>query len=157
MFLTLLHCINRKLREECNGTTEIVWPQSHNDFEKWEPDARRRARPVLRERGGEIPPRHSPRDQFIPFASNMQKQSPTASIIDEGHKLLLWFDPDREDELYHVLDDPEEKDNLLHQKPELASALKRRLMNWLASARHSYEEGDYPGYTRQGRFIKTEE
>ncbi len=30
------------------------------DFEKWEPDARRRARPVLRERGGEIPPRHSP-------------------------------------------------------------------------------------------------
>ena len=36
-----------------------------NDFEKWEPDARRRARPVLRERGGEIPPRHSPiRKQF---------------------------------------------------------------------------------------------
>ncbi len=100
---------------------------------------------------------HWARDRFIPFASNLQKQSPTASIIDEGHRLLLWFDPDRQDELYHLWDDPGEKQNLIHQKPELASALKRKLMGWLVSARHSYEKGDYPGYTRQGRFIKTEE
>ena len=37
-----------------------VSERCHNELEKWEPDARRRARPVLRERGGEIPPRHSP-------------------------------------------------------------------------------------------------
>jgi hypothetical protein len=29
--------------------------------EQWEPDDARVSRPVLRERGGEIPPRHSPR------------------------------------------------------------------------------------------------
>ncbi len=97
------------------------------------------------------------RDRFIPFASNMHKQSPTASIIDEDHKLLLWFSPDRENELYHLWDDPGEKKNLIHQKPELVSTLKRKLMDWLVSAHHSYEKGDYPGYTRQGRFIKTEE
>ncbi len=97
------------------------------------------------------------RDRFIPFASNLQMQSPTASIIDEGHKLLLRFDPDRADELYHLWDDPGEKKNLIHQKPDLASTLKRKLMDWLVSARHSYEKGDYPGYKRQGRFIKTEE
>ena len=28
--------------------------------EQWEPDDARVSRPVLRERGGEIPPRHSP-------------------------------------------------------------------------------------------------
>jgi hypothetical protein len=28
--------------------------------EQWEPDDTRVSRPVLRERGGEIPPRHSP-------------------------------------------------------------------------------------------------
>jgi len=36
-----------------------VSERCHSELEKWEPDARRRARPLLGERGGEIPPRHS--------------------------------------------------------------------------------------------------
>jgi arylsulfatase A-like enzyme len=45
-------------------------------------------------------------DRFIPFASDMQRQSPSASIISQGHKLLLWFDKNKPDELYHLQDDP---------------------------------------------------
>ena len=36
------------------------WPCSMEKAEQWEPDDARVSRPVLRERGGEIPPRHSP-------------------------------------------------------------------------------------------------
>ncbi|MGK0239364.1 MAG: hypothetical protein ACI92G_002839, partial [Candidatus Pelagisphaera sp.] len=31
--------------------------------------------------------------------------------------------------------------------------LKKELLNWLQSARHSYEDGDYPDYEKQGHFI----
>lgn len=95
------------------------------------------------------------RDKFIPFASNMQKKSPTASIISQGHKLLLWFDEDKGDELYSVMDDPSEVTNLLEAKPELASLLREELMGWLDSAEHSFHQGDYTGYEPQGRFIET--
>ena len=94
------------------------------------------------------------RRKFIPFASSMQKRSPTASIIDKNHKLLLWLGTNKEDELYHLHNDPREQNNLNHRKPELAAALKKKLMNWLKSAHHSYKSGDYPGYTQQGTFIK---
>ena len=96
------------------------------------------------------------RDKFIPFASNMQRLSPSASIIDQGHKLLLWFDSKKEDELYALQEDRAEQRNLFAEKPELANALKTKLMTWLTSARNSYEIGDYPGYEKQGRFIREE-
>jgi arylsulfatase A-like enzyme len=94
------------------------------------------------------------RDRFIPFASQMQKLSPKASIVHKNHKLLLWFDSDKGDELYSIHNDPSESNNLIRQKPELAADLKQELLNWLQSARHSYEGGDYPHYEKQGHFIK---
>jgi len=93
------------------------------------------------------------RDRFIPFASQMQKLSPKASIVHKNHKLLLWFDSEKGDELYAIHDDPDESDNLIDQKPELATELKQELLTWLRSARHSYERGDYPNYEKQGDFI----
>jgi arylsulfatase A-like enzyme len=94
-------------------------------------------------------------DRFIPFASDMQrKQSPSASIISQGHKLLLWFDRNKPDELYHQQDDPGEQHNLISERKELAGELRTKLITWLKSARHSYESGDYPGYKRQGTFIR---
>ena len=95
-------------------------------------------------------------DRFIPFASNLRgKQSPSASLISQGHKLLLWFDKNRPDELYHLQDDPEEQTNLINERKALASDLRTQLVTWLKSARHSFEQGDYPGYEQQGRFIPT--
>ena len=95
-------------------------------------------------------------DRFIPFASNLRPmQSPSASIISQGHKLLLWFDKNKPDELYHLQNDPGEQNNLIGERKELANELRTKLTTWLKSARHSYERGDYPGYQRQGRFIQT--
>lgn len=97
-------------------------------------------------------------DRFIPFASDvLRKQSPSASIIGDGHKLLLWFDKSKPDELYDLNDDPAEQRNLIGEKQELAEKLRSKLISWLQSARHSYERGDYPGYECQGRFISTPE
>ena len=95
-------------------------------------------------------------DRFIPFASKLRgKQSPSASIISQGHKLLLWFDEDKADELYHLQKDPGEQKNLISEQKQLAKELRSILIGWLKSARRSYEHGDYPGYQRQGRFIPT--
>jgi hypothetical protein len=85
----------------------------------------------------------------------MQKKSPTASIIGHGHKLLVWFDRAKEDELYHLSNDPGEDNNILHENPRLAATLRKELLGWLESARHSYEMGDYPKHQQQGRFIET--
>lgn len=95
------------------------------------------------------------RKAFIPFASNLQKLSPTAGILDGDYKFMFWIGSDKPDELYHIYDDPGEKHNLVKQKPELAAEHKKKLDNWLASARHSYEKGDYPGYQKQGDFLPT--
>jgi hypothetical protein len=38
----------------------------------WEPDEPRGSRPVLRERGGETPPRHSPEGRRYEFKSNVK-------------------------------------------------------------------------------------
>jgi arylsulfatase A-like enzyme len=93
-------------------------------------------------------------DRFIPFASDLRrKQSPSASIVSEGHKLLLWFDEDKPDELYHLENDPGEERNLIGEQKELADELRTKLITWLKSARNSYQHGDYSGYQRQGRFI----
>jgi hypothetical protein len=95
-------------------------------------------------------------DRFIPFASDLRrKQSPTASIISQGHKLMLWLDPNKPDELYHLENDPGEKINLIETEKKLASELRMKLISWLKSARNSYLRGDYSGYQKQGRFIAT--
>lgn len=93
------------------------------------------------------------RERFIPFASAMQSKSPTASIISEGHKLLFWMDDDKPDELYDIQADASESRNLVFAEPVIAARLRTELLTWLESAKDSYENGDYPGYTKQGRFI----
>jgi arylsulfatase A-like enzyme len=93
------------------------------------------------------------REKFIPFASQMQKKSPSASIIQGEYKLLLWPNGEKEDELYHLNNDPGETNNLARLELELAASLKEQLQSWLKSARQSYEEGDYPGYEKQGNFV----
>ncbi|MBI24999.1 MAG: N-acetylgalactosamine-6-sulfatase [Roseibacillus sp.] len=95
------------------------------------------------------------RTKFIPFASQMQKQSPKASIIQGDHKLLLWMDGKKPDELYHLHNDPGEQNNLARQNQKLAASMEKSLKAWLVSARHSYEKGDYPNYDKQGIFIRT--
>ena len=95
------------------------------------------------------------RSKFIPFASSMQKKSPSASIISKGYKLLLWFDKTKSDELYQIKNDASEMNNLIHVETEVAASLRQELMAWLDSANNSYENGDYPGYVKQGDFIKT--
>ncbi len=94
------------------------------------------------------------RETFIPFASAVQSKSPTASIVSGGHKLLLWMDDDKPDELYDIQADASESRNLVYDEPAIAARLRTELLGWLESAEDSYEKGDYPGYTKQGRFIK---
>ena len=96
------------------------------------------------------------RDKFIPFASNMRRDSPKAAIIDRGYKLCRWLDGVHEDELFDIHNDPKESQNLIRQKPELAARMKGLLNEWIESARHSYEHGDYPGYVKQGNFLETQ-
>ena len=91
---------------------------------------------------------------LVPAGTRCGRQSPTVSIISKGHKLLLWLGQDKEEELHHLQEDPRERNNRISQKPELAAGMKEELQGWLKSARHSYEKGDYPGYIKQGRFIK---
>ena len=69
---------------------------------------------------------------------------------------MLWFDKAKLNELYHIKNDASEKNNLMNVETEVAASLRGELMAWLDSARKSYEYGDYPGYTKQGNFIKTE-
>ena len=45
--------------------------------------------------------------------------------------------------------------NLINMEAEVADSLRQELMAWLDSANNSYENGDYPGYAKQGIFIKT--
>jgi arylsulfatase A-like enzyme len=97
------------------------------------------------------------RDRFIPFASNMQRASPSAAIIDNNYKLLVWLGTNKPDELYHLHQDPAEKTNLTTTEPELAATMKRQLSAWLKSARNSFDKGDYPGYETQGRFVRAAE
>ena len=90
----------------------------------------------------------------IPFASRLRKDSPPAAIIHKGYKLLMWLDENREDELYHLQEDPREQTNLVQEKQEIANLLRTTYLDWLNSARHSYQQGDYPNYQPQGRFIE---
>ncbi|MFT5498595.1 MAG: hypothetical protein ACI9TH_004010, partial [Kiritimatiellia bacterium] len=46
-------------------------------------------------------------------------------------------------ELYDLLADPEEKDNLIAQHPEVAAGMQRQLKAWVASCAHSSEGEDY--------------
>ncbi|MDA8527298.1 sulfatase-like hydrolase/transferase [Opitutaceae bacterium] len=94
------------------------------------------------------------RDKFIPFASNVKANTPKAAIVHQGYKLCLWLDGQHQDELYDIQKDPGERENLFNQRPELAAELRAAYLEWIESAQHSYEFGDYPGYVKQGSFLE---
>lgn len=50
----------------------------------------------------------------------------------------------REFELYNVVDDPSEQDNLIARHPEMAARMKAELAAWNASVDRSVEGADYP-------------
>ena len=47
-------------------------------------------------------------------------------------------------ELYNVVDDPSEQDNLIARYPEIAARMKAELAAWNASVDRSVEGADYP-------------
>jgi arylsulfatase A-like enzyme len=93
------------------------------------------------------------RGKAIPIASRMLRSGPDAALIRGKFKLLVHVTREGADELYDMAADPSESRNVLVEHPETAAEMKRELMAWLESARHSFEEGDYPGYERQGLFL----
>ena len=81
--------------------------------------------------------------------------------LDNDYKLIYYRDAEKalvdgewdrerfqslpqEYELYNVVDDPSEQDNLIAQKPELAARMKAELAAWNASVDRSVEGADYP-------------
>ncbi|MFP6854196.1 MAG: hypothetical protein VB980_00325 [Opitutales bacterium] len=64
------------------------------------------------------------------------------------------MDGKKPNELYHLHKDSEEQNNLAQENPKLAAFMKESLEAWFASARHSYEKGDYSGYDKQGIFLE---
>jgi hypothetical protein len=58
-----------------------------------------------------------------------------------------------DDALYHLHDDPAEQRNVISDHPELAATMRKDLFDWIKSARHSFSQGDYPGYQPQGIFL----
>ena len=63
--------------------------------EQWEPDDTRVSRPVLRERGGEIPPRHKPRhfDQWQEaLALACRRICPTSPVCPKATAICVTLD-----------------------------------------------------------------
>ena len=97
------------------------------------------------------------RTKPIPFASKMTsgKNSPDATWIRGDFKFCTNITSAGQDALYHIHNDPAEQNNIIAKHPKLAAAMKAELLKWIESARHSYENGDYPGYKKQGVFLTT--
>ena len=81
------------------------------------------------------------RDKPIPFAYRSH-----LALIDNRHKILELSDNQgrRRWELYDLVDDPAEQDNLLEQRPELARNMKQQLADLAASIGASVDGKDYP-------------
>ena len=46
-------------------------------------------------------------------------------------------------ELYNLIDDPSEKENIIEEKQELAKRMKKELLNWIESCKKSANGADY--------------
>ena len=81
--------------------------------------------------------------------------------LDNDYKLIYYRDYDKamvngvwdqevfdsltqEWELYNLIDDPSEQDNLVERQPELAERMKAELSTWSESVDRSTEGADYP-------------
>lgn len=96
------------------------------------------------------------RKSYIPFASIIRK--PRAAIIQEDFKLCTnMSESGSEDALYHLHDDPAEKNNLIATHSKLAASMKAQLCEWVLSCRESFDGEDYrEPYESQGRFLIVE-
>ena len=81
--------------------------------------------------------------------------------LDNDYKLIYYRDYDKamvdgvwdkeifdsltqEWELYNLIDDPSEQDNLIERQPDIAARMKAELTAWSASVDRSTEGADYP-------------
>lgn len=64
------------------------------------------------------------------------------SWVDDRYKLIS-TDKGQTYELYDLLADPAEEQNVIGEHPEIAERMKRELLDWVASCRDSWEGADY--------------
>jgi arylsulfatase A-like enzyme len=66
------------------------------------------------------------------------------SILDGSYKLVVDGEVDSMLELFNLVDDPLEKENLVDAEPEVARRLKEELRQWQKSVLQSLTGADYP-------------
>ncbi|MFN9715285.1 MAG: sulfatase-like hydrolase/transferase [Planctomycetota bacterium] len=71
---------------------------------------------------------------YLGAGANAWRTTPGGVIQEGPWKLIEYYEDDRT-ELYHLEEDPGETRNLRSEKPELASAMKKRLASWRASVK----------------------
>ncbi|MEP6002796.1 MAG: sulfatase, partial [Maribacter dokdonensis] len=65
-----------------------------------------------------------------------------SSVIRKGNWKLIHYYEENTNELYNLIEDPFEKQNLATSKPELAESLSKELMNWLIKVDARFPEID---------------
>ncbi|GMW00416.1 MAG: sulfatase [Candidatus Hydrogenedentota bacterium] len=88
------------------------------------------------------------RDKIIPLffldSERGMAGSPTLGTIGDRYKFLTNLsNSGTEDQLYDVLEDEQEANNLAASKPDYVSEQREYLRQFLASCRHSHQGGDY--------------
>ena len=68
----------------------------------------------------------------------------TKAMVDGVWDAEVFESLSQEYELYNVVEDPSEQDNLIEKQPEIASRMKAELDAWNASVDRSVEGADYP-------------
>jgi len=64
------------------------------------------------------------------------------SFVNDTYKIIQ-NDLNKPFELYNILKDPTEKNNIINQYPEIAKQLKTQLFEWVASCKNSEQGFDY--------------
>ena len=79
------------------------------------------------------------RDKPIPF-----RHTGKAALVDNRYKLLTTKLASGKFELYDLINDPAEKDDLFAQQPQVADRLRAALLQWNESVERSFAGKDYP-------------
>ena len=79
-----------------------------------------------------------------PIVFRFRKQS---ALVDDRYKLIRTDAPDQRDQLYDLIDDPNETDNLVDRMPLVHQRIAGALTTRLESIRLSRHGGDYPDGT----------
>jgi arylsulfatase A-like enzyme len=65
------------------------------------------------------------------------------AVLDDRYKLVVDGHPNSGNELFDLRKDPAEKNNILHDEPEIAERLDRQLREWQDSVLTSLTGADY--------------